>query len=113
MILGIQAVGVLFGLLFMYLAFVNFKKKEFTLSEWGFWTGIAFAFSAISLFPDILNPFIRAFNISRKMDLLIISGFMVLTAVVFYVYNIATKSQKKLEDLVRKIAIEEVERKKK
>ncbi len=111
MILGIQAVGVLFGLLFMYLAFVNLKKKEFTINEWAFWTAVAGAFSALSLFPDILNPFIRAFNISRKMDLLIIAGFMILTAVVFYVYNIATKNQKKLEELVRKMAIDEVKKK--
>ncbi|MBI2133586.1 DUF2304 domain-containing protein [Candidatus Woesearchaeota archaeon] len=111
MILIIQLIGVLFGVLIMYLSFINLKKKEFTINEWVFWTAIAASFALISLFPDMLNPFIRAFNISRKMDLLIITGFMTLTTVIFYTYNIAMKNQKKLEQLVRKTAMQEAERK--
>ncbi len=113
MILPIQFVGALFGIFIMYLAFVNLKKKEFTINEWAFWTLIAAAFAAISLFPDMLNPFTRALNISRKMDLLIITGFMLIMGVVFYTYRMTMNNKKKLEELVRKMAIEEAERKKK
>ena len=110
MVLGIQVIGAAFGAFFLYLAFLNFKRKEFSFSEWLVWSSVAVAFIVIMLLPDLLNPVIRTFNIARKMDLLIIIGFMFLTAAMFYTYTVSMKNKKKLEEVVRKIAIEQAER---
>ncbi|MBI2574753.1 DUF2304 domain-containing protein [Candidatus Woesearchaeota archaeon] len=110
MVLGIQIFGALFGLFLLYLTFLNFKRKEFTVNEWALWTALAAAFALISLVPDILNPVVRTLNISRKMDLLIILGFMFLTAAIFHTYIVARRNQKKLEEVVRKMAMQEAER---
>ncbi len=113
MVLIIQILGALFGLFLMYLAFMNYKRKELTINEWAFWTVLALGFSVISLAPEILNPLIRTLNISRKMDLLIIAGFMLLTGAVFHSNIITVKTQRKVEELVRKLAIEEARKREK
>lgn len=113
MVLGIQIFGALFGIFLMYMAFLNLKRKEFTINEWAFWTALATAFSILALMPDILNPVIRTLNMGRKMDLLIILGFMFLTGAIFHTYLVARRTQRKMEEVVRKMAMQEAERTKK
>ncbi len=113
MVLWIQIVGALFGMFFIYLAFLNFKRKEFTVNEWAIWTLVAAAFVVVTLVPNVLDPFVRTLNIARKFDFMVILGFMFLTAASFYTYRTSMKNQKKLEEVVRKVAIESAERKKK
>lgn len=106
MVLGIQVFGTVFGIFVLYMSFLQWKKREFTLNEWAFWSVFAVAFSLISLFPDIINPVTAALKLERKLDLFIILGFMFLIAATFYSYRIVRHTQKQLEDLVRQLALE-------
>jgi len=47
------------------------------------------------------------------LDLFIILGFMFIIAVVIYVYDVVRKTQKKVEEVVRKVAIEDASKKSK
>jgi hypothetical protein len=105
MVLGIQIFGMLFGALILYIIFVMYKRKNLTFNEWGFWTVFAAIFALISMFPRILDPFVVGLNLGRKMDLLIIVGFMFLTAAVLYTYLIVRSNQKRIENIVRNIAL--------
>lgn len=105
MVLGIQIFGMLFGIFVLYLTFFMYKRKEFTFNEFLFWTIFAVGFAVISLFPRILDPIVATLSLGRKMDLLVILGFMFLTAALVYTYIVARRNQKKLEDLVRNLAI--------
>lgn len=110
MILGIQIIGVLFGIFMMYLSFIYKKRKEFTFNEWAFWSFLSVVFIFISLFPDVLDPVVKSLNIARTMDLFIILGFMFLIGAMFYTYTVTRRNQKMLEEVVRKIAFERVEK---
>lgn len=105
MILGVQIFGALFGLFIMYLSFVFMKRDEFTNNEWGFWTVLGLMITFLSVFPRILDPFVQTLNMSRKMDLLIIFGFIFLIGAAFYNYVVARRTQRNLEKLVRKLAL--------
>lgn len=105
MVLGIQVIGVLFGLFLVYLTFLYHKRREFTFNEWAFWTIMAIAFMIISLFPQLLDPIVKSLSLTRTMDLFIILGFMFLIAAVFYSYRVTRDTQKKLEEVVRIIAL--------
>ncbi len=109
MVLGIQVFGIVFGAFMLYMSFLQWKKRQFTLNEFVFWSVFALAFSFISLFPDIINPITAALKLERKLDLFIILGFMFLIAATFYSYRVVRHTQKQLEDLVRQIAIEKAE----
>ncbi len=105
MVLGIQVMGVLFGLFLVYLTFLFHKRKEFTINEWLFWTVMAFSFMVVSLFPQMLDPIVKSLSLTRTMDFFIILGFMFLIAAVFYTYKVTRDTQKKLEEVVRIIAL--------
>ena len=104
MVLGIQILGVFFGLLMLYVTFLHQKRKEFTVKEYGFWVFFWIVFILISLFPNWLDFIVVSLSLSRTMDLFIILGFMFLIAAVFYTYLTVRNTQKKLEEIVRKIA---------
>ncbi|MBI2140953.1 DUF2304 domain-containing protein [Candidatus Woesearchaeota archaeon] len=106
MALGIQVFGIVFGAFMLYMTFLQWKKKEFTFNEWAFWSLFALAFSAVSLFPQVLDPVIAVLELGRKLDLFIILGFMFLIAAIFYTYKVVRTTQKKLEELVRRTALE-------
>lgn len=104
-ILGIQILGVLFGFFMMYYTFLQYKRKEFTIKEYSFWFLFWAAFVAVTLFPQVLDPILTTLNIGRTLDLFIIGGFLFMVFVVFYTYTLVRKNQKKLEEVVRNIAI--------
>ncbi|HLD97629.1 MAG TPA: DUF2304 family protein, partial [Candidatus Nanoarchaeia archaeon] len=67
MVLGIQVFGIVFGIFILYMSFLQWKKREFTLNEWAFWSVFALGFSAISLFPEAINPITAALKLERKL----------------------------------------------
>lgn len=105
MMLGIQIIGILFGLLIMYLTFLNYKRKEFTLNEFSFWTIFGTAFIILSVHPGLLDFIVQKINFARTLDMYIVFGFMFLIAATYYTYSITRRTQKKLEELIRKIAL--------
>jgi len=109
MVLGKQVFGIVFGAFMLYMSFLQWKKRQFTLNEFVFWSVFASAFSLISLFPDVINPITAALKLERKLDLFIILGFMFLIAATFYSYRIVRNTQKQLEELVRQIALEKID----
>src|SRR3989338_7525096 len=109
MALGIQVFGIVFGAFMLYMTFLQWKKREFTFNEWAFWSLFDMAFSAVSLFPQVLDPVIAVLELGRKLDLFIILGFMFLIAAIFYTYKVLRTTQKRLEELVRQLALERVQ----
>ena len=104
-ILGIQILGILFGFFMMYYTFIHHKRKEFTPREFGFWFFFWACFVVITLLPGILDPLLSTLNVARALDLFIIGGFLFLIFVIFYTYTIVRKNQKKVEEIVRQLAL--------
>jgi len=67
-------------------------------------------FIIVTIIPGSLDFFVKNLKLYRTMDLFIILGFMFLIGAVFYTYTIVRKNQKKLESIVRKVAIEKAEK---
>ncbi len=105
MMMGIQILGILFALFMAYLTFLHYKRQEFTGKEMALWAVMWVAFIVISVSPGLLNPIVESLSFARTMDLLIVLGFMFLIGITFFNYLKLKKTQKKIEDLVRGIAI--------
>lgn len=105
MVLGIQIGGALFGLFMLYYSFLNYKRRQFTKKEFAFWSSIWVVFVLIAVYPPVLDPFIVYFRFLRALDLLVITGFMLLILISFYTYTITRKNQTQLETLVREISL--------
>lgn len=104
MVLGIQILGLFFGLFMLYYTYLHFKRKEFTVKEFSFWFFLWVIFIYVAFFPDALDFIVKKLSLGRTMDLFIITGFMVLIAIFFYTYLLVRINQRKLEYIVRKIA---------
>ncbi|KHO46288.1 MAG: hypothetical protein QS98_C0004G0064 [archaeon GW2011_AR3] len=113
MVLGIQILGSIFALFMLYVTFLHQKRKEYTVREYVFWTFFWIVFGLVSLFPNWLDPITTVLRLTRTLDLFIILGFMFIIAVVIYVYDVVRKTQKKVEEVVRKVAIEDASKKSK
>jgi len=106
MVLGIQIIGIFFGLFMIYITFISGKRREFTTKEGGFWIIVWVLFILISLFPGALDFIIKdILRLQRPLDFFIIAGFMFMIGFIFYSYTLIRKNQKKLEEIVRKMAM--------
>lgn len=111
MVEAIQIIGLGFSAFILYVSFLYYKKRDFTLAEWGFWTLFAAGFAVVSVAPNVIDPVVSTLNFARKLDLFIVLGFMFLIAMVFYNYHMTRHADKRVEELVRNLAIEKAEKK--
>ena len=105
-ILGIQILGILFGIFMIYYVFLHHKRKELTIREYLFWVSLWVLFIILTLFPLLLKPLVKPIGFARTMDFFIVAGFMFLIGSLFYIYLLVRGNQKRLEEIVRKIAFE-------
>ncbi len=105
-ILGIQILGILFGIFMIYYTFLHHKRGELTIKEYSFWIVLWILFIILTLFPTVLKPLVRSIGFARTMDFFIVAGFMFLIGSLFYTYLLVRGNQKRLEEIVRKIAFE-------
>lgn len=105
-ILGIQILGIFFGIFFIYYTFLHRKRKELTIKEYVFWVSLWILFIILTLFPQLLTPLVKSIGFARTFDFFIVTGFMFLIGSLFYIYLLVRSNQKKLEEIVRKIAFE-------
>ncbi len=105
-ILGIQIVGILFGGFMLYYTFLNLKRHELTGKEYGAWTLLWAVFLLVAVVPQILEPIVKSLSLARTMDFFIILGFLFLFGTSFYTYLLVRKNQKRIEEIVRKVALE-------
>ena len=105
MILGIQILGIVFCLIVIYITYMHYKRKEFNALEFGGWLALWLGFGFAILFPEIGGLFLKPLNIVRVLDLLTIGGFLFLFSLVFYMYGLVKKNNKKVEEIIRDKAL--------
>jgi len=108
----IQLVAGAFALLMFYLSFLHFKRQEFSPRVFTIWAIIWLGFLAVSIFPEIINQFVDDLGVARALDLFTILGFILILAVIFRLFVIITVIERRLETLVRKEALQDLEKQK-
>jgi len=113
MILGLQIAAIVFSLVMIYFAYVNFRRKEIGRLEIIVWI-IAWTMAIIMvLFPDTLRKFAQTFFISRLLDLMIMGGFVLVVTMVTMAYVRTRRIEKKLEEFIRREALKVIKNTKK
>jgi hypothetical protein len=110
MIFGVQIIGLLFGLVMIYFTFLYYKRANYDKQGLVFWLLVWLGFIFLAMFPSTIYGVMGILKIERTADFFYVSGFLLFSVVLFYVYNITKKNQKQLEMIVRKIAFKEVKR---
>lgn len=110
-LLGIQIIGILFGVFMMYYTFLHYKRREFKRSEYALWLSLWAAFIIVTIIPEVLDPIVKTLNFARTLDLLIIIGLLFFTGIAYYMYITTRKNENKIEEIIRKIAYEKSKKK--
>ncbi|HLC88742.1 MAG TPA: DUF2304 domain-containing protein [Candidatus Nanoarchaeia archaeon] len=104
--LGIQIVGLVFGVFMLYFTFLQLKRNEFTIIESGAWFLLWSSMVAVTLFPGSLDFLVsRILNLKRTLDFFIICGFLFLVFAAFFNYTKTRKNDRKIERIVSRIAL--------
>lgn len=105
MIFGLQLIGILFALVMLYLTFLYYKRHQYDKRGLVVWTIIWLGFLGMVVVPQTVYGVMEALSIQRTVDFFVIGGFLVFSVILFHLYVITKDNQRKLEDIVRKIAI--------
>ena len=112
MIIGLQIVSLLFSLFMIYIALLNYKKGQINKLEMYVWFVIWASTIFIIVFPDRLQNIARLY-FSRTFDMMVAGAFILVIYMVTQAYLSTKRLEKKLEGLVRKDALKDVEKNKK
>lgn len=106
-----QMIATLFALMMLYVVNIHRRKLSLSFIEVSFWYSTWILFIIISLFPNLLLELAQTLNFVRVFDLLVVVAFMVLTVLVVSSYFTQRENARKLEELVRKMAIKKTKEK--
>lgn len=107
MIAILQFLAVIFSLVMIYFALLNYRRRELSGSEMLIWFAIWVAAILVVVFPDLLRVFAKTFLFARLFDLLVVGALTVIVVMVSRAYMTTKRMEKKLEKYVRKEALSE------
>ena len=58
------------------------------------------------MFPETMYSIMETLSIQRTVDFFVIGGFLFFSVMIFYLYVVVKQTQKKVEMVVRKVALE-------
>jgi len=111
-ILGFQIIAILFAFFMIYITFLNWKKRDINGKEIFFWIILWIVFIGITLFPTFLQKVTKILFFARVLDFLMVVAFMILAFLGFQNHISNRRMERKIDELVRKEALKNVEKKK-
>lgn len=108
--LGIQVISISFALFMLYIAFLQFKRNNLNIKEFGFWLVVWLSFIFFALIPEVFTPLLAKIFVARAMDLLMIVAFMILAYLGFQNHIGVKTTQKQIQNLVREKAIKKTKK---
>jgi hypothetical protein len=100
-----QMGATLFALFMLYVVNIHRRKLRLSRSEVFFWYSMWLFFIFLSLFPQVLIGITQTLSFARVFDFLVVVAFMVLTIIVVTNYFLQRENHRKLEEIVRIIAL--------
>ena len=104
----IQIFGILFGFVMVYITYFYYRRKEFNFIDFMIWITIWSAFLFFISFPEMLSWLLNPLKIARLLDLLMIMSFVVLFALISFLYNETKKNERRIKEIVREISLKNV-----
>ena len=109
--IGIQIAAIIFVLWMTYFSYLHFRRKEFSFTEFIFWQMILAGLAIVVIFPKSVDFILKKFSITRTFDLVVIVGIVTLFGITFRNYVLLRRTERRLEDLVRKDALQSINKK--
>jgi len=106
MILGVQLLGILFGIVMIYFTFLYYKRHNYDKMAFIFWLITWLGVIVIFGLPKLIYGVMDFLAIQRTADFFTATAIIFLTTLIFYLYSSVKKTESRVEKLVRKLAIQ-------
>ena len=103
--LWIQILMIPVVLLAIYYVYLSFRRNQVSLYDFLFWAFVWLSFLVVDIWPSLLSPIVSWLGMYRVLDLLTILGVSITLVVVFYVYMVTRKIERKVTELVENISL--------
>ncbi len=104
MVSGIQAAVMIFAVVMVFITYNYYRRNHLDKKDLVLWTAAWAVLFLAGLFPQSISFLVQSLHIERGMDFFTIAGFIFLLLVVFYLYSIVFRMQKKIERIVLAVA---------
>jgi hypothetical protein len=112
MVSTVHIIGIVFVLIMLYLTFLFYKKNHYNRSSFVFWNVVWVLAIVLLLVERSVFRFVQGLHFARAFDLYLSFGLMFVMAVAFYTYVKIERQDRRLEELVKEVAIKRVKKKK-
>lgn len=102
---GIQILGVIIALVFMFEAYKSYRAGKFRKSDLVIWGGASIALIVMSFFPTITSGVLSPLFLGRGLDAFLVLGLLGAYALLFKIYVKIEEGNRQITELTRKIAI--------
>ena len=99
--------GVIFALIMMYFTYNYYKRKNYSRRAFLTWMGIWVIVIIGVIAPQWTYSIADILQLERTADLYTTIAILFLTTMMFYTYNMVKKNDKRVEKLVRRLALKE------
>lgn len=100
-----QPIGVIIGILGMFIVIFRFREGKTSLGMLGFWLTLWLLLIGVSIYPESTTFFANLFGIGRGLDLILILGLIGCYYLIFKIYTMIEQVEGEITELVRQIAI--------
>lgn len=107
--IGIQIISVAFALVAMFFSYTNYRRKDFSRRELFFWLVLWIGFLLVSLFPQVVSPYVRYMGFARLMDFVVVIAFLLGFLLLLHNYVVVKRMQNRIEKLVRALALKDID----
>lgn len=108
--IGIQLIAVTFALIAFFFSYIHYRKRDFSGKELFVWGLVWLGFLLVSLFPEWISPYVQKLGFSRLMDFVVMVAFVILFVVILHNYLVVHRLEKRIEELVRKLALKDTDK---
>lgn len=108
-----QIIGTLIAIMAIILALLRFREGKMTIGTLSLWILIWIGVIYVSLSPGTTNLFASFAGIGRGLDVVLILGLFLSYYLMFRVYTMIEKMEKEITELVRELALQKEDSKKK
>lgn len=105
MIRGIQILGVLVGAYLILQTLIQWKKGNYGVKKTVLWLSLWVSVAILFAFPALTTFILPILTMEDAIRMVLVVGLVVAYALVYETYQQATRTERKLAELVQKIAI--------
>jgi hypothetical protein len=107
----IQLLGAIFALDMMFVTYYYHRRGVFYLHDSIIWMTLWSGIFLTAVFPNTVEVIVEPLQIMRVMDFLQLAGFFLIFSMLFMVFLRSRHNDKRIEELVRELALRDAEEK--